>query len=62
MEDDDGRKYLTPQQAAEELRISPKTVSRWAGQGRLPCVVTLGGHRRFPREAIDEVRRRMTAR
>jgi excisionase family DNA binding protein len=37
--------------------VSPKTVSRWATQGYLPCLVTLGGHRRFRREDIDDILR-----
>ena len=28
--------------------VSPKTVSRWAQEGRLPYLRTLGGHRRYP--------------
>lgn len=52
--------YLTPSQVAGVLHVSPKTVSRWAAQGLLPCLVTLGGHRRFKREDIEEVARRMT--
>ena len=39
--------FLTPGQAARILGVSPKTVNRWANEGRLPCAVTLGGHRRF---------------
>ena len=60
MDDEDGKKYLTPGQAAEELQVSPKTVSRWALQGLLPCSVTLGGHHRFRSEDVEEARRRMT--
>ncbi len=47
--------YLTPGQAARLLHVSPKTVDRWADQGLVPCVVTLGGHRRFSPEAIAAV-------
>lgn len=39
--------YLTPGQVARRLGVSPKTIYRWATDGRIPCVVTLGGHRRF---------------
>jgi excisionase family DNA binding protein len=53
--------YLTPSQAARILHVSPKTVDRWADQGRIPCVVTLGGHRRFSREAILAVAEQMAA-
>lgn len=53
-------KLLTPSQVARVLHVSPKTVSRWADEGLLSCVVTLGGHRRFRRQDIDEAVRRMT--
>ena len=51
--------FLTPSQVARVLHVSPKTVSRWADQGLLSCVVTLGGHRRFRRQDIDEAVLRM---
>jgi len=51
--------YLTPSQAAEVLHVSAKTVSRWATLGLLPCVVTLGGHRRFRAEDIEAARSQM---
>lgn len=47
--------YITTGQAARMLRVSPKTVSRWAKDGRVPHIVTLGGHRRFPLRAIEEL-------
>ena len=47
--------YLTPGQAARILCVSPKTVDRWARDGRIPCVVTLGGHRRFRKDVIAAV-------
>lgn len=59
MSDAHESEYLTPSQVAEMLHVSPKTVSRWATQGFLPCLVTLGGHRRFLREDVDEVLRKM---
>jgi excisionase family DNA binding protein len=34
-------------QAARVLGVSPKTLSRWADEGRISCAVTLGGRRRF---------------
>ena len=53
--------YLTPGQVGRVLQVSPKTVSRWAAQGLLPCLVTLGGHRRFRREDVERIARRMGA-
>ena len=44
--------YLTPGQVARMLGVSPKTVYRWATADRIPCVVTLGGHRRF---RVDDI-------
>ena len=50
---------------AEILYVSPKTVSRWAKEGKLPFLNTLGGHRRYPeaeiRELATELREETTA-
>jgi excisionase family DNA binding protein len=45
-------RYLRTAQVAELLQVSPKTVSRWAQEGMLPYVRTLGGHRRYPDREI----------
>jgi excisionase family DNA binding protein len=45
-------RYLRTAQVAELLHVSPKTVSRWAQEGMLPHVRTLGGHRRYPDQEI----------
>lgn len=37
--------------------VGPKTVTRWAKLGKLPSVRTLGGHRRFPVDAVRELLR-----
>lgn len=39
---------LTPSEVAALFRVDPKTVTRWAKAGRIECIRTLGGHRRFP--------------
>ena len=51
--------YITTGEAARILRVSPKTVARWAKEGKLPHLVTLGGHRRFPAAAIEDLARRL---
>ena len=51
--------YITTGEVARILRVSPKTVARWAKEGKLPHLVTLGGHRRFPLEPIHELARRL---
>ena len=47
--------FLRSAQAAAILQVSPKTVARWAQQGRLPYQRTLGGHRRYPEPVIREL-------
>jgi excisionase family DNA binding protein len=46
----DADRLLTPAEVAAIFRVDPKTVTRWARDGRLTAVRTLGGHRRY-REA-----------
>jgi len=57
-----GDDYVTPGEAARYLHVSPKTINRWANDGRIPCIVTLGGHRRFRREDVDAAVRQMSER
>jgi excisionase family DNA binding protein len=47
--------YLRTAEVADLLYVSPKTVSRWAKEGKLPFTRTLGGHRRFPEAKIREL-------
>jgi excisionase family DNA binding protein len=47
--------YLRAAQVADILHVSPKTVSRWAQEGKLPFLKTLGGHRRYPEAEIREL-------
>lgn len=48
--------YLTRSDVARLLGVSPNTVTRWAREGRLPSHLTLGGHHRFERSAIERIR------
>jgi excisionase family DNA binding protein len=47
--------FLLTSQVADLLHVSPKTVARWAKDGRLPFQRTLGGHRRYPAAAIRQL-------
>jgi excisionase family DNA binding protein len=47
--------YLRTAEVAEILHVSPKTVSRWAKESKLPFLRTLGGHRRYPEREILEL-------
>jgi excisionase family DNA binding protein len=42
-------------EVADILHVSPKTVSRWAKEGKLPFLKTLGGHRRYPEAEIRQL-------
>ncbi len=46
---------LTRAQVAALLSVSPSTVTRWADEGRLTCVRTLGGHRRYQKRDIIRI-------
>ncbi|MFY0409746.1 helix-turn-helix domain-containing protein [Solicola sp. PLA-1-18] len=43
---------LTPGEVARMFHVVPRTVTRWAEAGKIPMVLTLGGHHRFPADAI----------
>jgi excisionase family DNA binding protein len=47
--------YLRSAEVAAILQVSPKTITRWAKDGRLPFQRTLGGHRRYPEPVIREL-------
>ena len=47
--------YLSVQQAALRLGVSPVTIRRWTATGFLPCTRTAGGHRRIDEHDIDDL-------
>jgi excisionase family DNA binding protein len=47
--------WLSLQEASMQLGVTTSTLRRWGDSGRVPMKRTLGGHRRFPREAIDRL-------
>ncbi len=50
------REYLMPSEVARLFRVDPKTITRWAKEGKLPShTLTLGGHRRYPAEEIRKL-------
>jgi excisionase family DNA binding protein len=46
---------LTPAEVAAMFRVDPKTVTRWAKQGKLTSIRTLGGHRRYRASEIRKL-------
>jgi excisionase family DNA binding protein len=49
---DDLPAMLTPGEIGRIMRVDPKTVTRWARDGKLAAVCTPGGHWRFPRAVV----------
>ena len=46
---------MTTGEVASLCRVNPKTVARWASEGRLTSVRTVGGHRRFYRAEVNDL-------
>jgi excisionase family DNA binding protein len=49
--------YLTPNEVASLLMVSPITVRQWAQKGLLKANTTPGGHRRYSRAVVREFAR-----
>ena len=54
---DTNKAYLTPNEVAELLMVSPITVRSWAQKGLLIAKVTPGGHRRFLKSDVERFMR-----
>ena len=52
----DAEILLTPREVADLFGVVPKTVTRWAKAGKLTSIRTLGGHRRFRKSEVDDLR------
>ena len=50
-----GEPLLTPTEVATLFRVDPKTVTRWAKNGLLTSVRTLGGHRRYRKTEVLDI-------
>ncbi len=53
----DQAEYLTPNEVAGLLLVSPITVRQWAQKGLLEAQTTAGGHRRFARAEVERFAR-----
>ena len=49
---DETGELMTTGEVASLCRVDPKTVARWASEGRISSVRTPGGHRRYDRQEI----------
>lgn len=48
--------YLTPREAASRFGYHPRTLARWADDGRIDYVRSAGGQRRYSLESLDKIR------
>ena len=44
---------ITSSQAGDILGVTDASIRRYANDGKLPCHLTPGGHRRFRRSEVD---------
>jgi predicted site-specific integrase-resolvase len=51
----DAESFLHSSHVADLLHVSPKTIARWAKDGRLPYQRTPAGYRRDPEQAIRQL-------
>jgi len=48
--------YYTPEQAAEQIGVSTRTLTKWRSEGKfVPAKRTVGGHSRYSQEQIDSL-------
>lgn len=52
--------YLSRSQVADLFNVSPSTITRWAEEGKLTHVRTLGGHRRYLTQDVLELVRTLS--
>lgn len=50
-------KYLTPAQVYEKFGYHPKTTADWSDAGKIECVRSPGGHRRYPESAFIDLKK-----
>ena len=55
MQSEKYRFSFSPAKAAELLGVTPKTLARWAEAGKIECIYTEGGHRRYPFSAVHQM-------
>jgi excisionase family DNA binding protein len=52
---------LRTTEVARRLQVSARTVLAWAQAGKLPSILTPGGHRRYPAYGVEQVLATMNA-
>lgn len=49
------KSWLTPAKAAERYDVHPKSLARWADDGKVEVRKTPGGHRRYSAESLENM-------
>lgn len=49
--------HVSPSEASKILGVSKQTLRRWENEGKIDCIRTEGGHRRYHIEKIQEERK-----
>lgn len=47
--------FITPQQASELTGFHVKTLAKWADEGKIPCIKSDGGHRRYDSSSLKKM-------
>lgn len=56
---DEAVEFYTAREVAVLFGVSFKSVTRWAGENRIPHIKTPGGHYRYPKSQIDKLRQEL---
>jgi excisionase family DNA binding protein len=51
---DSGEELLRPREVADLFGVRTSTIAQWAREGKLTPLRTPGGHRRYPRTAVED--------
>lgn len=57
---DSGEELLRPREVADLFGVRTSTVAQWAREGKLTPLRTPGGHRRYPRTAVENALANLT--
>ncbi len=60
-EDTNSKQLMTTSEAAQFLGVSERTVRRWAKKGKIPALLTAGGHIRMKRADLEAATARLAA-
>ena len=52
--------WISTKKAMQLLGVGSTTIKRWADQNKLPFIRTIGGHRRFRRDSIEQFLRQQS--